>query len=92
MDMSLSKLWETVKDRVCCSPWGLGESDMSKQLNNNITHLYVPGIGTWTSSGGDHWPAYHISGGFVIHCYDHTLNIQNEEVEYFLESQVIEGR
>ena len=31
MDMSLSKLQERVKDRegslVCCSPWGLKESD-----------------------------------------------------------------
>ena len=29
MDMSLSKLWEMVKDREawCCSPWGLEESD-----------------------------------------------------------------
>ena len=32
MDMSLSKLWEIVKDRealVCCSPWGHEESDMT---------------------------------------------------------------
>ena len=31
MDMSLSKLQETVEERegslVCCSPWGLKESD-----------------------------------------------------------------
>ena len=30
MDMSLSKLWETVKDRealACCSPWGRKELD-----------------------------------------------------------------
>ena len=27
MDMSLSKLWETVKDREACSPWGHTESD-----------------------------------------------------------------
>ena len=24
---------------VCCSPWGRKESDMTKQLNNNNTHL-----------------------------------------------------
>ena len=34
MDMSLSKLWEMVKDRqgslVCCSPWGHKESDMTE--------------------------------------------------------------
>ena len=32
MDMSLSKLWEIVKDRealACCSPWGHEESDMT---------------------------------------------------------------
>ena len=28
MDMSLSKLWETVKDRKCCSSWGHKELDM----------------------------------------------------------------
>ena len=33
MDMSLSKLWETVKERgslVCCSPWGYKDSDTSE--------------------------------------------------------------
>ena len=35
MDMNLSKLWETVKDReACCSVWGLKELDMAEQLNN----------------------------------------------------------
>ena len=32
MDMSLSKLWEIVKDReglVCCSSWGRKELDMT---------------------------------------------------------------
>jgi len=27
MDMSLSKLWEIVKDRKCCSSWGCKELD-----------------------------------------------------------------
>ena len=27
MDMSLSKLWEFVKDKELCSPWGRKESD-----------------------------------------------------------------
>ena len=35
MHMSLSKLWELVMDReawcVCCSSWGLKESDMIEQ-------------------------------------------------------------
>ena len=38
MDMSLSKLWEMMKDRgglACCSSWGCKESDMTEGLNNN---------------------------------------------------------
>ena len=38
MDMSLSKLWEMVKDREawpCCSPWGHKQSDTTGRLNNN---------------------------------------------------------
>ena len=35
MDMRLSKLWETMKDReACCSAWGLKELDTDEQLNN----------------------------------------------------------
>ena len=36
MDMSLSKLWEIMKDRearVLYSPWGRRESDTTEQLN-----------------------------------------------------------
>ena len=38
MDMSLSKLWEMVKDKGslgCCSPWGHKELGMTERLNNN---------------------------------------------------------
>ena len=36
MDVSVSKLWEMVKGRACCGPWGHKESDTTEQLNNNI--------------------------------------------------------
>ena len=38
MDMSLSKLQETVRQGslVCCSPWGCKESDMTEQLNSKL--------------------------------------------------------
>ena len=36
MDMSLSELWEMVKDReVYCSPWSHKELDTTELLNNN---------------------------------------------------------
>ena len=49
MDMSLSKLWEMVKDQgsqACCSPWNLKESDVTEQLNSKLfslafTHLSI---------------------------------------------------
>ena len=38
IDMSLSKLWEIVKDREAClafcSPWGCEESDTTERQNN----------------------------------------------------------
>ena len=43
MDMSLSKSQEIVKDReawLCCSPWGLKESDMTERLNNNKNTIH----------------------------------------------------
>ena len=37
VDMSLSKIWETVKDRECWRPavHGVPESRMTEQLNND---------------------------------------------------------
>ena len=46
MDVNLSKLQETVKDRegqgslVYCSLWGLKEIDKTEQLNNNLYIIY----------------------------------------------------
>ena len=36
MGMSLSKLWQTVKDREAWHSWGRKESDMTEQLKNNL--------------------------------------------------------
>ena len=33
MDMTLSKLWEMMKDRESWRPWGHKESDTTEQLN-----------------------------------------------------------
>ena len=38
VDLSMSKLWEIVKNReawLCHSPWGHKELEMTEQLNNN---------------------------------------------------------
>ena len=47
MDVSLSKLWEMVKDRKawCAAVHGVVELDMTEQLNNNnsIKHWGFPG-------------------------------------------------
>ena len=42
MDMSLSKLWEMVKDREawsCYGPWGRKEPDTTEQLNSKSIML-----------------------------------------------------
>ena len=58
MDLSLSKLWETVMDREARRSWDCKESDMTYQLNNNneynkshmtmatnsIWHKYMPSL------------------------------------------------
>ena len=45
MDMNLSKLRETVKDReelACCSPWGGKKSDTTERLNNSKSPTLIP--------------------------------------------------
>ena len=40
MDVTLSKLWETVKDYLaCCSSWGHKELNTTQRLNNNNKKL-----------------------------------------------------
>ena len=40
MDVSVRKLWETVKDREAFSPWSCKESDSTEQLNNSSFNPY----------------------------------------------------
>ena len=50
MDMSLSKLWELVMDRECCSPWGCKELDTSltklqeSVIDREARHAAVDGV------------------------------------------------
>ena len=46
-DMSLSKLWEMVKDREaqCAADYGVTESDLTELLNNKIFRLSLTEVG-----------------------------------------------
>ena len=57
MDMSLSKLQETAKDREAwCSPWGCKELDVSQQINNNSVTERLPVVKTLLGQPGfDPW-------------------------------------
>ena len=41
VDMILSELWETVKDREAWHPWGCKKSDTTKQLNKDNKYCIV---------------------------------------------------
>ena len=41
MEMNLSKLWETVKDREARSPWARKESDMTEGLHHNKLNVWT---------------------------------------------------
>ena len=52
-DLSLSKLWETVKQEspVCCSPWGRNGSDMTEhthtQMNDKTLNIFEVSLNNW---------------------------------------------
>ena len=74
MDISLSKLWEPLGkptdgqgSLVCCSPWGLKESDMTQWMNSNnqsfqAMFLQVNNI----------WLCYKYFKVFILHKYYYT--------------------
>ena len=43
MDLSLG-VGDKQRSQVCCSPWGLKESDMTEQLNNNCLPWTIPDV------------------------------------------------
>ena len=59
MDMSLSRLWETVKDREVwhAAVHGVTKSDMAEQQNSN--NIFMPEL-TIIMTDQDWWPSYYI--------------------------------
>ena len=58
MDISLSKLWEMVKDREAwrCGPWGCKESDSTEQLiNTNQVQVWLYGEGSTNNKHPLRW-------------------------------------
>ena len=58
MDMSLSKLWELVKDRealVCCSPWGCKESELKEKAELKVMNSRMNNAEGRISDLKEHW-------------------------------------
>ena len=57
MNMNLGKFQEMVRDGgglVCCTPWGLKDSNTTGQLNNNMPHTTLEPLKTTSNEVDEH--------------------------------------
>ena len=71
MNMSLSKLWEMVKDREvrCASVHGVEESDTTEWLNNNYFKVVIL-----------KWKQNSLLFHYLLVCFFPLFNIRNKEM------------